>query len=96
MFPPLPFRFPIFLIFFICLKQLQVKELKEKGRAAREAGGGGGGDGGGVDLEMLEDYVQVGDKLPAYLVHDEAIVESFLVYARLLNVFVRFVDRMCS
>ena len=41
-------------------KWRQVKELKEKGRAAREAGGGGGGgDGGGVDLEMLEDYVQV-------------------------------------
>ena len=64
-----------------------MKELKEKGRAAREAGGGGGGDGGGVDLEMLEDYVQVGDELPAYFVHDEAIVESFLVYLVCLHVF---------
>jgi hypothetical protein len=36
---------------------------------------------------MLEDYVQVGDELPAYFVHDEAIVESFLVYLVCLHVF---------
>jgi hypothetical protein len=37
----------------------QVKELKEKGRAAHEGGGGSGGGSGGVELEMLEDYVMV-------------------------------------